>query len=258
MTRRTVITGSASGIGRALRQRLLSLGEEVIGVDLHDADVCADLSTPQGRASAVARVLAESGGQIDALVPCAGVSGPITAAVTVNYFGVVELATALRPALATSRSPRLAVISSIVGGGSADDQVVAACGASDELGAVTRAKELIAAQQGYALYPSSKRALSQWVRRTAVAPGWADTGIALNAVAPGIVRTAMTKPLSDDPAMREVMERAVPMPLNGWMDPEVVAKLLAWLISVDNSHVTGQVIYIDGGADAVLRPEGAP
>jgi enoyl-[acyl-carrier-protein] reductase (NADH) len=43
------------------------------------------------------------------------------------------------------------------------------------------------------------------------------------------------------------------MPLNYYLEPENVAYLLIWLTSVENTHVTGQTIYIDGGSDVVLR-----
>lgn len=48
------ITGSASGMGRETAQRLRDGGHTVIGVDIKDADVIADLSTPAGRADAAA------------------------------------------------------------------------------------------------------------------------------------------------------------------------------------------------------------
>jgi NAD(P)-dependent dehydrogenase (short-subunit alcohol dehydrogenase family) len=47
--------------------------------------------------------------------------------------------------------------------------------------------------------------------------------------------------------------RVAPMPLNSHQGPEVVADLLIWLASEQNSHCAGQTIYCDGGADAVLR-----
>ncbi len=68
------VTGTASGIGQATKARLESLGHEVIGVDLRDADVVADMSTPEGRQAAVDGVLAACGGRLDGLIPCAGVS----------------------------------------------------------------------------------------------------------------------------------------------------------------------------------------
>jgi NADP-dependent 3-hydroxy acid dehydrogenase YdfG len=48
------ITGSASGIGAAIRRRLEKDGARVIGIDLRDAEIVADLGTPAGRAAAVA------------------------------------------------------------------------------------------------------------------------------------------------------------------------------------------------------------
>lgn len=69
------ITGSASGMGRETAQRLRDGGHTVIGVDIKDADVVADLSTPHGRSEAVERVLAASGGRLDGAVLAAGL-GP--------------------------------------------------------------------------------------------------------------------------------------------------------------------------------------
>ncbi|WP_262402037.1 hypothetical protein [Actinomadura sp. CNU-125] len=100
MGRTIAISGTASGIGRTLAGILRDRGDDVIGVDLRDADVCADLGTPEGRDAAVAAVLDRSGGTLDGVVACAGVSGPTPLTVTVNHFGVLALLEGLRPALA--------------------------------------------------------------------------------------------------------------------------------------------------------------
>lgn len=63
----------------------------------------------------------------------------------------------------------------------------------------------------------------------------------------------MTRPLFEDAAMLEIMNEAVPMPLSGHAEPEVIAEALRWLVSPVNTHMTGQVIYVDGGAEAALR-----
>ena len=104
------------------------------------------------------------------------------------------------------------------------------------------------------IYPATKSALAQWARRTAVSPGWADAGISVNVVAPGVVLTPMTTALFEDDAMRKVMDQAVPMPLHGYAEPADVARVLAWLVEPSTTHVTGQVIYVDGGAEVTLRP----
>ena len=108
-------------------------------------------------------------------------------------------------------------------------------------------------QIGYLNYPSSKRALSRWVRRESVSERYAGNGIPLNAVAPGTVLTAMTRELLATPEGVTMVDENVPMPLNGHSEPVVIARLLAWLTSEENSHLAGQTIYCDGGADATLR-----
>ena len=54
------VTGSASGMGKAVADKLRAEGHTVIGVDIKEADVVADLSTPAGRRSAADAVLAAS------------------------------------------------------------------------------------------------------------------------------------------------------------------------------------------------------
>jgi nucleoside-diphosphate-sugar epimerase len=97
------VTGSASGIGAAVTARLRTAGHSVIEVDLRDADVVADLGTPEGRAAAATGVLERSGGVLDGAVLAAGIGpspGPDRPRKTaqVNQLGTVELLTALRPA----------------------------------------------------------------------------------------------------------------------------------------------------------------
>ncbi|MEU8627783.1 SDR family oxidoreductase [Streptomyces sp. NPDC048669] len=253
MPRNVVVTGSGSGIGAALTALLRAGGDRVIGVDLRGGEIDADLSTPQGRATAAAAAREAAGGVVDAVVTCAGTSVPGTAMVTVNYFGTTEFLTALRPALAAAERPRAVVIGSISGTQPGDPDVVAACLADDEATALAHAERAVADGRARQLYPSSKAALAQWARRTAVAGGWADAGIPVNVVAPGIVLTPMSAGLFDDPEMRKVMDAAVPMPLNGYLRPEDVAAAVLFLVSEENSHITGQVVYVDGGAEATLR-----
>ena len=253
MSRTVVVTGSASGIGKALSTILTSRGDRVVGVDLRDADVTADLSSADGRAAAVAGVLAAAEAGIDAVVTCAGVSGFSPTVVAVNYFGTVEFLTGLREALAASSAPRVAVVASSVAVHASDEELQDACLAGDEEAALARAGVLAEEKRGSAIYPGSKAALAHWVRRESITPEWAGAGIPLNAVAPGVVLTPMSAGLFDDPRMVEAMDQAVPMPLNGHQEPEVIAEVLAFLVSEANSHVTGQIVFADGGAEVVHR-----
>ncbi|HEY9563499.1 MAG TPA: SDR family oxidoreductase [Nocardioides sp.] len=253
MNRTAVVTGSASGIGRAVTDALLARGDRVIGVDLRNADVLADLSTTSGRAEAVAGVLAAANGPVDVVVACAGISGTSPAVVSVNFFGVVELLEGLRSALAASSAPRAAVVASSVAVHASDAELDQACANLDEASARARVEVLSEQGHGHAVYPGSKAALAKWVRRIATTPQWAGAGIPLNAVAPGVVLTPMSAGLFEDPRMVAAMDQAVPMPLNGHQEPEVIADVLAFLVSPENSHVTGQVVFADGGAEVLHR-----
>ena len=136
-----------------------------------------------------------------------------------------------------------------------DDHLVAALTAGDELTALSVAEVLAKEPEslGRLIYSSSKKALSQWVRRHAAGPEWAGASIPLNAVGPGIIATPMTAELTSTPEKTAELLKLVPMPLNGIAAPEAVAHLLAWLGSPENTHLCGQVVYIDGGSDVVIR-----
>jgi NAD(P)-dependent dehydrogenase (short-subunit alcohol dehydrogenase family) len=243
-----VVTGAASGIGRATCELLSTAGHRVVDVDLRDAAVIADLATPGGREAMVEAVARASGGRVDAVVANAGVNAPPELCARVNYFGAVATLVGLRSLLARSVAPRAVATASSSVINAHDPELVAACLDGDEDAAAARA-----ARAGLAAYPSSKRALARWVRRQAPTEAWAGAGIALNAVAPGIVQTPMTEPLFADEGMRALMADAVPMPYGGHARPEHVAELIAFLAAPTTARLTGQVVFVDGGADAVLR-----
>jgi NAD(P)-dependent dehydrogenase (short-subunit alcohol dehydrogenase family) len=255
MSRTYVVTGSASGIGATTARLLQERGERVIGIDLRGADVEADLSTSAGRSAAASAAIDLAGGVIDGVIACAGISAPVPATIAVNYFGVTELLEALRPALAKSDAPRAAVVSSMASLQTYSHELVEAALAGDEAEALRIAGELAAQgpQIGYLVYPSSKRALSRWVRRRSISPEWAGAHIPLNAVAPGTVLTPMTEKLLATEEGRAMVDANVPMPLNYHQPPESIANLLIWLTGVENTHLAGQIIYDDGGADVSLR-----
>lgn len=252
-----VVTGAASGIGLATAELLRARGHRVIGVDLRNADVNADLSTRSGRREAIAQTLEAGGESIDAVIAAAGISAPKALTVSVNFFGVTEFLEGLLPALHNSAAPRVAVVSSMASLQPNSAELVDALLAGDEARAVEIGDQLGAQGEevGYLNYSSSKRALSRWVRRECIKDAWAGAGIPLNAVAPGTVITNMTRQMLATAEGRAMVDAHVPMPLNYHAEAQVIAKLLLWLTSEENTHVTGQTIYCDGGADASLRGE---
>lgn len=252
--RTIVVTGAASGIGKTLAEILTERGERVIGVDLHDADVTVDLTTAAGRTALVDEVRELSGGTIDAIVANAGLALPTPKTVAVNFFGTVATLEGLRPLLANSAAPRAAVTCSMASLYAPDTALLDALLAGDEPAALARGEELAAdTQLGALIYGTTKQALAKWIRRHAATPEWAGAGIPLNGIAPGIVVTPMTRDLMATQEAIDALLQQVPMPLNGPMEPEVPARLLAWLISAENSHLCGQIVFVDGGSDVVIR-----
>lgn len=251
MSERTyVITGSASGIGAATARLLADSGNAVIGVDLVDADITVDLATAPGRAEMVAEVRSRCD-TIDAVIANAGTIGKGALDVRLNYFGAVATLDGLRPLLTSSAAPRAAATVSMALIQSVHDELVAACLSGDE----ERAAALVDAQRldAVTVYSSTKRALARWIRSHAIAPEWAGAGIALNAVAPGVVRTAMTEPILADPRGAELLEAATPMPFGGVAAPAAIAHAFAFLTRAETAALTGQVLFVDGGAEGVLR-----
>jgi NAD(P)-dependent dehydrogenase (short-subunit alcohol dehydrogenase family) len=251
--RRTyVVTGSASGIGAATREQLCSEGHRVVGVDLRDAEITADLSSEAGRQEAVVGLCREFPA-IDAVIACAGVDGPDAITIRVNYFGVVHLLEGLLPVLQRSLQPRVAVVSSVVSVLETDPTVVGACLADDEELAVSAAAVLYRRDQRRLVYSSCKNALSRWLRRTAPSRSWAGHGVTLNGVAPAVVETPMMKEVLSSAEGRERLANRAPMPIGGPAAPSDIADVLVWLTRPSNRFVTGQIIYVDGGGEAMWR-----
>jgi NAD(P)-dependent dehydrogenase (short-subunit alcohol dehydrogenase family) len=74
---------------------------------------------------------------------------------------------------------------------------------------------------------------------------YATQKIRVNAVAPGLVRTALTTTLSQNPAAEAAVLAAVPQ--SRWCEPEEIAEVVVFLCSDAASHVTGHIMPIDGG-----------
>ncbi|MEV5649854.1 SDR family oxidoreductase [Nocardia sp. NPDC052254] len=256
------VTGSASGIGAAVAAHLEKEGHRVIGVDLRDADVTADLGTPEGRAQAVAEITRISEGRLDGFLPFAGVAAatgrPGGLVVSVNYFGAVELLEGLRPLLRESDAASVVLVSS----NSTTTQpmwpveLADACLAGEE----QRAREIaesfgdLGAIQAY---PATKAALA-WYARTKSAE-YIGEGIRLNAIAPGIIDTPMTQEGSKDALTGEGMKQFLAMtPIGRAGRPEEIAELAAFLLSDKAGFFVGSVIFCDGGIDAAFRGKDWP
>jgi NAD(P)-dependent dehydrogenase (short-subunit alcohol dehydrogenase family) len=250
-----VVTGSASGIGAATRERLLAHGHRVVGVDRDDAEVTADLGDPGQRRRAVAEVTALTDGAADGVVCCAGIPGSTrrdgTDLVSVNYFGTVDLLRGLRPVLSAAAAPAAVCISSnsVTCQPGWPTDVAQACLDGDE----TRARKLAGMTEAVHVYPATKAALAWWTRHQAVGDDWIGAGIRLNAVAPGFVETSMTAEMRSDPELGELVD-AYPQPVGRPGRPDEIAVAIGFLLGPESTLCCGTVLYVDGGTDALFNP----
>lgn len=99
------------------------------------------------------------------------------------------------------------------------------------------------APAGSGAYPVSKGALAQFTR--VLATELAPDGVRVNALAPGLIATAMTEPTRADPKRLEAFLAHVPMKRVG--EPEELAGPVVFLCSDAASYITGAILPVDGG-----------
>ena len=246
------ITGGASGIGAGIVDRLQQDGHQVIVVDLHNADIEADLSSDQGRQQAIAGIKALAPDGLDGFIPCAGVGvnvKPVSLISRINYFGVLATLEGLKDHVA-KRHGAMVLISSISATMSKNGAYVEALLAGDEEQAVALIDELAEGNEAYA---GGKRALTRWMRQHSA--DYLAAGVRLNAIAPGYIAMPLNEKIEADPTLRkvnQVFEASIPVGRPG--QPEDIAHAAAFLLDPNSSFIAGTVLFLDGGHDALLRP----
>ncbi len=254
MNKTYAMTGGATGIGAAIKTQLRDLGHTVIVVDIKNADIIADLSTEQGCQAAIEEIgqLAPEG--LDGFIPCAGLgpaARPASLLTDVNYFGAKLTTIGLKPLLAKKNGAVVIISSNSAPMAQHDEDLLKALAADDR---GTAGQMLNARDNGVQdAYAGSKLALTRWMR--ASTPEFARQGIRINAIAPGITTTPLTDAAKQDENVAKAMadfSAAVPSGREG--TPEEIAKGVLFLLSEQASFCYGSVFFVDGGSDALMRP----
>ena len=232
--RTALVTGAGGGIGAAIASRLAADGYTVVchsnikdcgkaAADAHGIAVRADLSDYAQLEAMVSGVLAQVG-HIDVLVNNAGIS--VTGLLTdidpqtrrrlfdINILAAIECARLLLPAMIRQKAGCILNISSMWG------QVGASCEVD---------------------YSAAKAALIGFTK--ALAQEVAPSGIRVNCIAPGVIRTPMLDCYDED-ALQSLADET---PLGRLGTPEDIAHAAAFLCSPQADFITGQVLGVNGG-----------
>jgi 3-oxoacyl-[acyl-carrier protein] reductase len=219
--RRTLVTGGASGLGRACAARLRADGHEVVTVDIAEG---ADLRVDVTDEAAVAAVVAEIG-PVAVLLNSAGIVGPNKsllettreeweATFAVNVHGTVAMCRAVIPGMVERGWGRIVNFASMAGKDG-----------NPQLSA----------------YSASKAAVIGLTK--SLGKELATTGVLVNAIAPAVIATEMNLATA-----REVLEHLTSLiPMRRIGRPEEVAELVTWLASERCSFSTGAIYDISGG-----------
>lgn len=240
-----VVTGAASGIGRATACRLAADGYQVVGTDIDGAGLAslaarlradgADVEIVEGDVSVVDDVRRMIGhavtafGRVDVAVANAGIipfgdaldTTPQTwdAVMAVDGRGMFLTCKYALEHMVPARSGAIVCVSSISG---------------------------VAGQPRQAAYGPAKFVATGLTRHLAVE--WAAHGIRVNAVAPGTISTERVARLADEPGGPEYLrEMRAAHPMGRLGTPEEVAEVIGFLASDAASFVTGAVVPVDGG-----------
>lgn len=251
--RNIVISGCASGIGLACKEKFEAMGDRVIGIDIRDAEIVADLATKDGRQQAIAQTLETTANSIDGLILSAGVSGMQHTGdftVSLNYFGSVDLFDGLRPAMEGRPNP--CAIGLVSNSSQFDidyeDPMVLALLEGDE----NKCREMILDLDRGAGYRYAKHALARAIRRRAAQ--WGPLGVRINAIVPGMTQTPMVDALGEDPEVGPMLD-LLPIPLGRRGTAAEMAGVIAFMLSEEAAYINGMMMWVDGGTDAAIRPD---
>ncbi|HYH41060.1 MAG TPA: 3-oxoacyl-ACP reductase FabG [Burkholderiales bacterium] len=236
--KRALVTGGSGEIGAAICRRLAAAGHEVCvhantrfgGAE----DIAAEIVAAGGAACAVAFDVTDSA-RCEAALEALLAEGPIQ--IVVNNAGIHD--DAVMPAMRAEQWSRVIDVS--LNGFFNVTQPLLMPMIRTRWGRIVNVSSVaaLAGNRGQTNYAAAKAGLHGATRSLSLE--LASRGITVNAVAPGIIASGMSR----DAFPKEAIERLVPMKRAG--TPEEVADLIAYLASEQAAYISGQIISINGG-----------
>ncbi len=236
----SIVTGGASGIGRAVAVRLAAMGSSVVIVDSNrdGADAAASgIVSSGGKAFSVTADVCRRG-DVEQMVAEAAALGPVDALVHSAGIGIE------RPFLETTAKEWSRIIETDLTGTFLCCQAVASHMAANGYGRIVNLASTagIRGGTGRAAYGAAKGGVIALTKVMAVE--LAPFGITVNALAPGAIETELVKRMHSENT-RVVYRRGIPADRYG--TPEEVAAVAAFLVTEEARYVTGQILGVDGG-----------
>jgi len=223
-----VVTGAASGIGKATVELFRSEGATVVGADVSDgADVCMDAGSEDDLRELIGRVVGEHG-KLDIFFANAGVSGGFASIAEQSAADWAEILriNLIGPFLAIKyAAPHMKDGGSII---------------------CTASVAGLRSGAGGAAYSASKAGVINLVQTAA--QQLSGSGIRVNAICPGLIETGMTKPIYDMARDRGQEQRIGELnPAQRGGEPREIANAALFLASDESSYVNGAALVVDGG-----------
>ncbi len=238
--RSVIVSGGGAGIGAAIARRLADDGDR-IGVFDRDAGGANDVASEVGGQALVGSVTDPA--QVEAALDqfgCPDVA--VLAAGIVRFGALVELSEAAWQDVVDVNLTGSFRVARAVAGRLIEE------GRPGSIIVITSINGRAPGMNAGA-YGTTKAALAMLVRQMALE--WAEHGIRVNAVAPGLIDGGLSAPIYADPEIRAARESRVPLGRLG--TTQDVASAVRWLASPEAEYVTGQELVVDGGVtDSVL------
>lgn len=217
-SRRAFVTGGSKGIGKAVVSRLKNMGYDVYAPSHKELDLSNEQSVDEFLklySSEVYDVIINNAGINDINDIDKITDDEIERAIKINMISPLKILRAFTPAMKKRNYGKIVNIGSIWG---------------------------IVSKRGRTVYSMTKHGIHGLTKTLAVELG--ENNICVNTICPGFTLTELTRKNNSEQQIKQISEE---IPMKRMAQPEEIANAICYLVSEDNTYITGQLIAVDGG-----------